>query len=56
MVTPEQVAQVIVEAIQSENPLTRYKVNTTDTREINTSRDTADRQRDAAMRQQLGLM
>lgn len=55
MVTPEQVAQIILEAIQSDQPLTRYKVNTSDTRTTNQERNTADRQRDAAFRQQFGL-
>ncbi|MDX2161238.1 MAG: SDR family NAD(P)-dependent oxidoreductase [bacterium] len=55
MVTPDQVAQVILEAIQADHPLTRYKVNTNDTRTVNQERDVTDRQRDAAFRQQFGL-
>jgi NAD(P)-dependent dehydrogenase (short-subunit alcohol dehydrogenase family) len=55
MVTPEQVAAVIVEAIQADSPLTRYKITTADMHEVNQQRNVADRQRDAALVQQFGM-
>lgn len=55
MVTPQQVAHVILEAIQAEKPLTRSKVNANDMTQINQERNTVDRQRDATFRQQFNL-
>jgi NAD(P)-dependent dehydrogenase (short-subunit alcohol dehydrogenase family) len=54
-VSPERVAEVIVSTLIRDQPLTRYKVTTQDMDEINVARSAADRERDAALRQQLGL-
>jgi NAD(P)-dependent dehydrogenase (short-subunit alcohol dehydrogenase family) len=55
MVTPQRVAEIILEAVQADKPLTRYKVTPADMTETNTQRDAADRQGDNALRQQLGM-
>jgi NAD(P)-dependent dehydrogenase (short-subunit alcohol dehydrogenase family) len=54
-VSPEQVTQVIVDAVEAVHPLTRYKVTLQDMQAVNQQRDTADRERDKTLRQQLGL-
>jgi NAD(P)-dependent dehydrogenase (short-subunit alcohol dehydrogenase family) len=54
-VAPESVAKVIVSAIQADQPYTRYKIAPQDMEAVNSTRNTSDRERDAALRQQLGL-
>lgn len=54
-VSPDVVARVIVDAIQSERPLTRYKVNTSDTSAVNAERNITDRAKDAQILGQYGL-
>lgn len=53
--TPEQVAQVILNAITTEKPYTRYKVTVQPMEEVNAARNESDRAKDAALLQQLGL-
>jgi NAD(P)-dependent dehydrogenase (short-subunit alcohol dehydrogenase family) len=54
-VSPEKVAQAILDAVQADQPLTRYKVNTDDMTQVNLNRSASDRERDSQLRQQLGL-
>lgn len=54
-VSPEQVARVILDALQADHPLTRYKVTVQDMQAVNQARDAADRERDRTLRQQFGL-
>lgn len=55
VLTPEQVATVIVQAAQTQRPETRYKLGATAEQMISTRRMLSDREWDAMFRQQFGL-